>query len=284
MSEYNSTSSFKSRRNRNGGTLRCRGSFTSNRRNNTGDTDNITDFDDIDATRGAATQALYALVAQSTRKQTASSSTTQEDHHINTLESFVDEFFVGYIPILLFVVAHLEHQLRNLFNGIGNLLGALLLSSAFHFEEPLAKMKKQPSQQQQQQQQQHQKPSCHDDLSSHLYGLRHQEAQQDELLTPLKLVPLRPETIDSTTTDDGEGITNISTINNNKDDAWGHFTDFQDELADEASFIPSCSRSSPPPRKQSTLQPLSASGLSPLAEETEFDDEDEDEDEDGWSF
>jgi hypothetical protein len=175
------------------------------------------------------------------------------------------------------VVAHLEHQLRNLFNGIGNLLGALLLSSAFHFEEPLAKKKKQPSKQQ------HQQPPCHDDLSSHLYGLRHEESQQDVLLTPLKLVPLRPETIDSTTTDDGEGITNINTNNNNKDDAWGHFTDFQDELADEASFIPSCSRSLPP-RKKLTLQPSSTSGLSPLAEETEGDDEDEDEDEDGWSF
>jgi hypothetical protein len=166
-------------------------------------------------------------------------------------------------------MAHLGCQLRNLFNGIRNLLDALL-SFAFHFEEPLAT--KHPSQQQ------HQQQSCHDDLSSIIYKLRHQESQ-DELLTPLKLVPLQSETIDSTT-DDGEGITGINTINSNKDDAWGHFTDFQDELADEASFIPSCSRSSPP-RKKSMLQPLSSSGLSPLAEETEGD---EDEDEDGWSF
>jgi len=65
-------------------------------------------------------------------------------------------------------------------------------------------------------------------------------------------------------------------------DGWGHFADFQDELADESSFIPSCSAS--PLRTRAVaavaVSPCCATTLETLAEVRE---EDNDAGED-WSF
>ena len=66
------------------------------------------------------------------------------------------------------------------------------------------------------------------------------------------------------------------------EDGWGHFADFRDELADEASFIPSCSVM--PLRKRDVaavvVQPSCATTLETLTEGRE-DDDDAGED---WSF
>jgi len=63
-------------------------------------------------------------------------------------------------------------------------------------------------------------------------------------------------------------------------DGWGHFTDFQDELADEASFVPSCSVGGPL-RISVALPPSSGvSALETLAEGREEDDDAGEE----WTF
>lgn len=67
------------------------------------------------------------------------------------------------------------------------------------------------------------------------------------------------------------------------DDAWGHFADFQDELADESSFIPSCSAS------HVRTRPVMIPAVPPssLANTLETLAENQDEDEDmgeEWSF
>ncbi len=63
------------------------------------------------------------------------------------------------------------------------------------------------------------------------------------------------------------------------EDGWGHFADFRDELADEASFIPSCSMM--PLRNGSVaavhVPPSCVTALETLAEE-------DDEEEEDWSF
>lgn len=75
-----------------------------------------------------------------------------------------------------------------------------------------------------------------------------------------------------------------STEDNTEGDenGWGHFADFRDELADEASFIPSCSVM--PLRKRAVaavvVQPSCATTLETLTEGRE-DDDDAGED---WSF
>lgn len=167
---------------------------------------------------------------------------------------------------ILFLLVNMERQVRSLFRDIHHWVENVwetLRANAFQFEEPL---ERRPSE------------HCSSDrfpsdanISSSL-PIMMQEQRDDvsssqELLTPLKLVPPA-----ATETSSGK-------------DEWGHFTDFQEELADESSFIPSCSRFPPPPPR-SSLQKLSSSGLTPLAEVQEKegdDDEEEDEDED-WSF
>eukprot|EP00536_Pseudo-nitzschia_multiseries_P002455 jgi/Psemu1/5610/gm1.5610_g len=67
-------------------------------------------------------------------------------------------------------------------------------------------------------------------------------------------------------------------------DDWGHFADFQDELADESSFIPSCSTSplrSRSMRLSAVTTPSCAPTLETLAENQE---EEDDEAREDWSF
>lgn len=67
-----------------------------------------------------------------------------------------------------------------------------------------------------------------------------------------------------------------------QEDGWGHFTDFQDELADEANFVPSCSVGLLHTRTTAavTLPPSCVTGLETLDEEREEDDDSGE----GWSF
>ena len=66
------------------------------------------------------------------------------------------------------------------------------------------------------------------------------------------------------------------------EDGWGHFADFRDELADEASFIPSCSMMTIRQRSvvAVAVTPSCATTLETLAEGREEDDEAEED----WSF
>lgn len=66
------------------------------------------------------------------------------------------------------------------------------------------------------------------------------------------------------------------------EDGWGHFADFQDELADESSFIPSCSVMPIRTRTETSVavSPSCIATLETLAECQEEDDEGEED----WSF
>jgi hypothetical protein len=63
-------------------------------------------------------------------------------------------------------------------------------------------------------------------------------------------------------------------------DEWGHFADFQDELADESSFIPSCRVKLNPDGRKSSITATTLQTLTEIAE----DDDDGDDNEEEWSF
>lgn len=65
-------------------------------------------------------------------------------------------------------------------------------------------------------------------------------------------------------------------------DEWGHFTDFRDELADESSFVPSCT-ASPLRRRPMATSAVSPSCIATLEALTEGQEEDDEATED-WSF
>ncbi|KAG7349260.1 hypothetical protein IV203_011857 [Nitzschia inconspicua] len=232
-------------------------------------------------TNGAATQALLDLNSskeENTSRQSLFSSSTwnkAETMYSNnddaaatpqpTMlkenqkrgESIIEDVFWGYISLLLLVV-NMERQVRNLCREIQSIMGyawEVLRANSFQCEEPLERRVAYHK---------YDFPS-NKDIPSGQETMKEQEGQDvgdeqtKELLTPLKLV-----TTDYTETSLGK-------------DEWGHFADFQDELADESSFIPSCCHV-PPPR--SSLKKGSSFTLAPLAEVQEG----EADDEEDWSF
>lgn len=199
---------------------------------------------------------------------TAAEPLTKEEHTgVGGLESIIEDVFLGYMSIL-FLVINMERQVRSLFREIHCIVGYVwetIRANAFQFEEPLERSRASRSSGLfpandsiprslsaldqmvlNQQQRATTSEEQRDDLSS----------SNQELLTPMKLA---------------------DTSSHSSKDEWGHFADFQDELADEASFIPSCCRL-PPPR--SSLRKSSTSGLAPLAEV----DGDDNEEEEDWTF
>ncbi|KAL3914969.1 MAG: hypothetical protein SGILL_005866, partial [Bacillariaceae sp.] len=166
------------------------------------------------------------------------------DDHFMGLETVIEDVFLGYMSILLLVV-NMHRQLKSLLLGMKSLVGKAWdsLSHLYHFEEPL---ERQP---------------CQGSNSSN-DSVMHKSNSEELLLTPLKLVAASKQEAGGSK------------------DEWGHFADFQEELADEASFIPSCSRI---PAGRSTLRKPSTSGLAPLAEVHE-DDHEEAVEEEEWCF
>lgn len=81
-----------------------------------------------------------------------------------------------------------------------------------------------------------------------------------------------------------EAVYSSSSDDNSEEDedSWGHFADFQDELADESSFIPSCSIMPIRTRTETSVavSPTCIATLETLAECQEEDDEGEED----WSF
>jgi len=236
-----------------------------------------------EAAHGAATRALMDLTARNKDKSSSSSSsqdlrepssrdcygaccetsltsaTAMEHGDTKYLGSILDDVFLGYMSLLCLVVA-VERRVRGVFHEVGNFFGAL--TTAFHFEEPLERQ-----------------PVADNHRGSlifctssqsmiHETMLEVQEKSKEELLTPLKLVTPAPSlaSSDDGSTDDASPAK----------DEWGHFADFQEELADESSFIPSCSKV--PARRRSNLD-SSLSCLAPLAEVGE-----DEEDEEDWTF
>lgn len=227
---------------------------------------------------GAASQALKNLVAnnitesslQDVRQEhneiqeeressptsfhTQDSSTSSESSDMESfLQYLLEVIFLGYVVVpFLHLTITMERYLRSTFGDIhrnaGFVLASIYAPSSSVSQEPITMER---GQVQQQQQQQHRTDS-HEDF----YG--------------------------------AEAILSCSSSSSSDDnteedeDAWGHFADFRDELADEASFIPSCSMM--PLRNRSVapvhVPPSCVTGLETLAEGRE----EEDEAEEDWSF
>ena len=83
--------------------------------------------------------------------------------------------------------------------------------------------------------------------------------------------------------DHDEGNTSNETVQQCETtrDEWGHFADFQDELADESSFIPSCRVTLTPDGRRSSI---TTTTLQTLSEVVEHDCDDDDVEEEEWSF
>ena len=99
-------------------------------------------------------------------------------------------------------------------------------------------------------------------------------------------IDLKQETVESFIQQDDQPPSADSTTSQRSDavrDEWGHFADFQDELADESSFIPSCRVSLNPVARRSSHNKTSLQTLTEIAEDDDVDNDDMDE-EDQWSF
>lgn len=219
------------------------------------------------------------------------------------LEALVEDLLMGYLSFL-HVFLFVERKLRILFQDMMQCLDKVLssLSNAIHFEEPIDHTMMDMSL--------HDHAATpQDSLSSHslqgngssllmprngstasstmadhvrydmLYELqRHELEMRDEAHHV-------PETETSAALTDEDVIipsTNGSQQATTAKDEWGHFTDFQEELADESSFIPSCRRPAFLPEEDSRIFVATSTALETLAEITE--DNEEEEDEGGWSF
>ena len=88
---------------------------------------------------------------------------------------------------------------------------------------------------------------------------------------------LKQETTESCNQQDDQPPSTDSTATQRSDavrDEWGHFADFQDELADESSFIPSCRVSLNPVARRSSHNKSSLQTLTEIAEDDNVDDDD----------
>jgi hypothetical protein len=246
---------------------------------------------------GCATRALFELAAHDKSSSTSSLKSMSsmggrgegqsQSTKVGMLEYIAEEFFLGYLLSFLHVVAQVERLVRRLILDIDNWKSSiftLLFLFAPKFEEPLRR----------------DESSVATFSTSNSMLLRHAILQEQEkcmneesdlLLTASTTITHLPSSSSSTTLE--------SSNNNNTGmkDEWGHFADFQDELADEACFIPSCAVGATksltllPPVATIASTPLMVGvvaqqqqglhgGLTGLATLTEEDDE-EDED---WSF
>jgi hypothetical protein len=222
----------------------------------------------VDTTCSAVAQQLHHQERQCANKK-------YDNYAINGLESIIEDVFWGYLSLLLLVV-NMDRQVRSLLREIQLFIGDAweeLRTLSFHFEEPLVgrnakghgnesilhyatptlrssflAMESMVHQSIATMQKEDQKVEDEDFLTN-----------PEVSFTPLKLITT---------------VTNSDTKSTTGSDEWGHFADFQEELADESRFIPSCCRV---PSPHSLLQKGSSSGLTPLTEVMEAEpDEEED--------
>ena len=250
-------------------------------------------------TPGAATRALMELTEST---QDSSSYQTDERNYLHSSSSFskgekankvrnvdsrhleylMEDVFMGHVSLFCLVVTLLEQHMRSFFSGVQNHVGHFLrlLSSMWEFEEPIDTSLRSSIVPQTLETAifQHESESAFGALADfviHQAMLKEQEKAKDELLTPLKLVDAAPSKPTEDTIPKQRG--------NSVRDEWGHFADFQEELADESGFIPSCSKN--PHRSSRSIYRAPSSSTNTLTPLTEVhEEEDEEEEEDNWSF
>jgi len=172
---------------------------------------------------------------------------------LRDLESLVEDLMLGYITFLhIFIIA--ERHVRGTFQMLRDMVSSWL--NAIQFEEPIDR--------------------------SHMDGTDligdHSVRGADKNLGQTTTESSNQQD-DQTTSADSTAIQRSEAVR----DEWGHFADFQDELADESSFIPSCRVSLNPVARRSSHNKTSLQTLTEIAEDDDIDDDDMDEEEE-WSF
>jgi hypothetical protein len=178
------------------------------------------------------------------------------------LEMIIEDVMLGYMALLMLGV-NMHRQVTSLLRNLKSFLGTTFqfISDLYHFEEPIERPATRTSSNLLQEQPYFTSLNDTRDM--------HESRSEEDLLTPFKLVTPPSSATQSEARDE-----------------WGHFADFQEELADEKSFIPSCSRLSSSPSRRGTLKKASNTGLATLAEvrEDDFEERDDEEEEEDWSF
>ena len=183
------------------------------------------------------------------------------DDYGSGMQYILEGILLGFLIVpLLHIIATVERYFRSLFMDLqrnaGFLFASLFAPSSFQ-QEPIDMNGEQP---------------C-----SSLAKPMHQELVDDEDYSGSP----EEETLccysSSSSSSDNDG--NIES----EQDGWGHFADFRDELADESSFIPSCSASPLRTRSAVAAVPPSCVASSTLDTLAEGREEDDDTEED-WSF
>eukprot|EP00529_Nitzschia_sp_RCC80_P031126 CAMPEP_0113489560 /NCGR_PEP_ID=MMETSP0014_2-20120614/26591_1 /TAXON_ID=2857 /ORGANISM="Nitzschia sp." /LENGTH=363 /DNA_ID=CAMNT_0000383299 /DNA_START=255 /DNA_END=1343 /DNA_ORIENTATION=+ /assembly_acc=CAM_ASM_000159 len=168
---------------------------------------------------------------------------------LKDLESLVEDLMLGYITFLhIFIIA--ERHVRGTFQMLRDMVSSWL--NAIQFEEPIDR--------------------SHMDDTDLIGGHSVRGADKD----------LGQTTTESSNQQDDQTTSADSTTLQRSDavrDEWGHFADFQDELADESSFIPSCRVSLNPVARRSSDNKTSLQTLTEIAEDDDADDEDMEEEE-----
>jgi hypothetical protein len=176
-----------------------------------------------------------------------------DDEDGSVLESILGGIFLGcghLIVILLHMIVTMERFVRRIFREVGFVYASIFASSSSFQQEPV-----------------------NDDEDELSYSTSAPQMQYD----------------DEDYSSSGDSSSSSSSPGDDEHDehqidadGWGHFADFQEELADESSFIPSCSRSNNVVRPYRSVTPPSPNNqkgaLETLTESRE------EEDEEDWSF
>ena len=176
-----------------------------------------------------------------------------DDEYGSVVESILGGIFLGcghLIVILLHMIVTIERFVRGIFRGVGFVYASIFASSSSFQQEPV-----------------------NDD--------------EDELSSSISAPPMQYDDEDYSSSGDSSSSSSSSGDDEQDEhridaDGWGHFADFQEELADESSFIPSCSKSNNVVRPYRSVTPPSPNdqkgALETLTESRE------EEDEEDWSF
>jgi hypothetical protein len=213
---------------------------------------------------------MLAASASAAPSSSEASSSSSNGTETNTLGLLFEEIFFGYMS-LIYLVVNVERKFWSMCYGVQYRVESLFdsFNSAFKFEEPLETRLVEEYDDGVSSLSFQYAAKAMDDLEVYQAVMVEQENVGDEFLSPLKLVS--PETDSSLTSSSTSSYSDERTA---VKDEWGHFADFQDELADESGFIPTCSRN---PHRSSIK--VSSSTLETLAEEVREDGEEED-----WNF
>jgi hypothetical protein len=242
---------------RNNTTLRFRGPLSTSLEED-GNTSSVTTRSTKNQDESTSTSSGVTISNNTSNQNTTSNinanNNRNDDEDGSVVESTLGGNFLGcghLIVILLHMIVTIERFVRRIFREVGFVYASIFASSSSFQQEPV-----------------------NDD--------------EDELSSSTSAPPMQDADEDYSSSSDSSSSSSSSSGDDEHDehqidaDGWGHFADFQEELADESSFIPSCSRSNNVVRPYRSVTPPSPDNqkgaLETLTESRE------EEDEEDWSF